>query len=271
MTRDQLPTFSMPPIGSHAFLLFGASSGMGAAVAAELSRNGASLILASRNETKLKATAAACKTLALNGAQTFDTHVLDLTCPASPRRLAATLTGRTIQGVLLNGGGPQGSPADQISPEELDSAHALLFRGPALHLQAVLGMISFGGQILAITSTTVKEPHAALTLSGAYRSALSTYLKSLSDALGPRNICVNSIAPGFVDTAQLNDLRSKEAQRLGVSLEDINTKWASRSVFQRLGTPAEIASFAGFLLRGGCPFLTGQTIVIDGGQTRSTH
>ena len=261
-------------------LVMGASEGMGAAIARALARQGFSVLLCARSAERLADMAKVCKGIAKNSEQKFEHCTLDLMEPKSPGLLTSTLTrlsGTThspvplLQGVLVNGGGPHGESGTSLTSDDLDAAHQLLFKGPVLHLQAALPFLKEGSQILALASTTVLEPHAALTLSGSYRSALVSYLKSLSDALGPRQISVNSIAPGFVATKRLDELRQHESRRLGLSPEQVNDTWARKAALGRLGTTEEIATLASFILGGGCPFLTGQVLVVDGGQVRSVH
>jgi 3-oxoacyl-[acyl-carrier protein] reductase len=253
------------------YLLMGSSSGMGKAVALELARRGGSAILAARNRSELERVQTRCQELAPHKDQRFEICTIDFLDPASPGRMAEFLgkTNEGLNGILVNGGGPHGESPTDLKAEQMDTAHSLLFKGPVLHLQAAFPVLAQEASIVAITSTTVMEPSPFLTLSGAYRSALTSYLKGLSESLGSRQIRVNAIAPGFIDTDKLNDLRTSEAQALGVSTAEVNTMWAARSRLNRIGTAEEIAHLACFLFSRECTFLTGQVLVADGGQVRS--
>lgn len=252
----------------HVFFLMGSSAGMGRAIAHRLVQQGASVMLAARNERDLLKVQDECLDLRSNEKQRVRITQMDLLDPESPARLARSLSGETLSGILVNGGGPHGENPLALTRSEMDHAHNLLFAGPVLHLQAALASLSDGGAIVALTSTTVKEPHSSLTLSGSYRSALTSHLKNLSMLLGPRGISVTSIAPGFIETDRLSDLREFEALRLGKSTEDINRSWASCAALNRIGQTDEIANLACFLFSSQCRFLTGQTLVADGGQVR---
>jgi 3-oxoacyl-[acyl-carrier protein] reductase len=261
----------MPQHDGQRFLLMGSSSGMGKAVALELARRGGSAILAARNRSELERVQSQCQDLAPHKNQRFEVCTIDFLDPESPKHMAEFLSNanQTLDGVLVNGGGPHGESPTDLKAEQMDAAHSLLFKGPVLHLQAAFPVLAQGASIVAITSTTVMEASPFLTLSGAYRSALTSYLKGLSAILGPRQIRVNSIAPGFIDTEKLNDLRTSESQSLGVSTSEVNTMWAARSRLNRIGTTEEIAHLACFLFSRECTFITGQVIVADGGQVRS--
>lgn len=318
---------------SDVFLLLGASAGIGLAVAEELARSGASLILCAREPERLSAAVSVCHAAARTPSQNFQGHCLDLVDPGSPVQLARMLAGETLsrseegpdevnrwrassskprggperteneegptdvyarkvheegpdevnrfhsgpprlgrvrlRGVLLNGGGPHGGSVADLDPSALEEAHALLFKGPVLHLQAALPHIEQGGSVVAITSTTVKEPHPALTLSGCYRTALTSYLKSLSLALGPAQIRVNALAPGFVGTEQLGELLHYEAHRLNLSEAQVRSHWEEKAALGRIACPSEIAKIARFLFSSESSFVTGQTLVADGGQVRA--
>lgn len=255
------------------FLLMGSSSGMGEAIALELARRGGSAILAARSRPRLDEVRAHCLEAAPLKSQTFEVCSVDFLDPDSPRRLKEFLdqSKHTLAGALVNGGGPHGESPTELSAREIDEAHALLFKGPVLHLQAALPYLDEEASIVAISSTTILEPSPFLTLSGAYRSALTSYLKGLSDTMGQRRIRVNSIAPGFIDTEKLDELRQAESAARGLSPRQVNELWASRSRLNRIGTTAEIARLACFLFSKECSFLTGQVIVADGGQVRSIH
>ncbi len=261
------------------YLLMGSSAGIGKAIAVELASQGASLIVASRSSERISATIEQCESLAPSRAQRFLSLTLDFCDPKSPDALEQSLKkqaqqeakGFSLAGLLINGGGPHGDSVLQLSSRELEHAHDLLFKGPVLHVQKCLNYLRDGASLLAITSTTVKEPHPSLTLSGCYRNALTSYLKSLSDALATRQMRVNALAPGFVNTQRLGQLREHEAKARGLKPEEMNEVWAKRAPLCRIAHPKEIATTAAFLLSSESSFITGQTLVADGGQIRAFH
>lgn len=266
------PVIVYPEFSGKWFWVCGASSGIGFAVAMALARSGAKLIIMSRHEAKLQE---AKGRLLAAGAAEVDLAALDLTDPRTSEHAKRLLADRSLQGVLLNGGGPQGNSASACSWEQFEQTNRLLLAGPASLAIAFLPHLC--GSIVAITSTTVKEPNPKLPLSAAYRSGLAAFLKHLSDELGPKGIRINCVAPGYTDTERLKELAAHVVQesKLGggqgggaVSMQDVYAQWANQAALQRLASPEEIAAVSVFLFSSQASFITGQTVVVDGGQVR---
>ena len=251
------------------FWLCGSSSGIGFAVAEEMAKNGANLILMALSEEKLQK--AKLKLMKYSGEVT--TVVMDIADPWSERRISELLGGNKLHGVLLNGGGPHGANALQVKAEDLHKAHNLLLAGPVMLLHSLLPHLEDKSSIVAITSTTVKEPNPDLVLSAVYRTGLTVYLKHLSDDLGKRGIRINQVAPGFTGTERLEELAQHVAKnRFGENTPDNRTRiqqaWKEVATLKRIAAPEEIAHVCRFLLSDESSFITGQTIVADGGQVR---
>ena len=253
------------------YWLSGASTGMGLAIAQQLAARGASLIIMSRNITHLED---ARKTLRVAAGAEIVLAPLDIADDATPARALQILGPRKLSGILLNGGGPHGGKASEVQRKDLDLAHRLLLSGPVCLLNAPLTCRAPLCSVVAITSTTVKEIHSSLTLSGTYRTALVSFLKNLSNELAGQGVRINNIAPGYVATDRLKVLGNFIAtQQFGTTdeskLEKIYEDWANKSPMQRIGHPDEIAEVAMLLFSEKALFLNGQTIVVDGGQLRT--
>lgn len=251
------------------FWISGASSGIGLAVAERLAAQGASLFIMSRSSEGLQQKVDHLKKL---GAQEVIVAPLNIADPTTPARVVEILGGRKLRGVLLNAGGPRASHATDIKWEDHEYANRLLIAGPIQLLLALVPHLeSPGGSVVGITSTSVKEPFESLPLSGAYRAGFVALLKSLADELGPRGIRVNNVAPGYTATERLSSLmKHTAAHQHGDegAAEEVAREWGSTIPLRRLATPEEVAAACNFLFSSQASYITGQTLVVDGGKVR---
>ena len=111
----------------------------------------------------------------------------------------------------------------------------------------------------------MRQPIPDLVLSSAIRPAVMGLIKSLAIEYGPHNITCNNIAPGWTATERLNELADSRSKAAGVKKEQIFGKWASEVPLGRLGKPEEIADASVWLASERAAYITGQTLVIDGG------
>jgi 3-oxoacyl-[acyl-carrier protein] reductase len=235
-------------------IVCGSSSGMGLAVAEELAAEGANVAMFARRRDLLEREAERIGALAVQG---------DVTIPQHLERLVQTTVGAFggIDVLVLNGGGPPAGPATGMTAESVEEAVALLLTshvslvGHCLpHLRA-----SGRGRIVAIESSSVREPLANLALSNAVRPGVVGWLKTLARELGPEGVTVNTIAPGRIDTDRLRSIYGPD----GPQEEDL-----AQIPVRRLGTPAEIAAVVTFLASDRAGYVTGTVVPVDGGLTR---
>jgi 3-oxoacyl-[acyl-carrier protein] reductase len=234
-------------------IVSGASSGLGLATAESLAAEGANVTMFARRRDVLQREADRIGALAVRG---------DVT---NPRDLEAVVR-RTVEAfggidiLVWNGGGPPPGPAVGMSVEGLEEAVELLFT-PALRLvELCLPHLvrSEGGRILLFTSVAALEPSANLALSNAVRPGVTGWAKTLSRELGPRGITVNCIAPGRIETARLEQLYPE-----GPTESDLQS-----IPVRRWGTPEEFGDVACFLASDRARYVTGTTVVVDGGLSR---
>ena len=234
-------------------IVSGASSGLGLATAEALAGEGANVTMFARRREVLEREAERIGALAVRG---------DVT---NPRDLA-TVVERTVEAfgsvdiLVWNSGGPPPGPASSVTPENLEEAVELLFM-PAVrlvHLCLPHLLQSAGGRILFFTSSAVIEPADDLALSNSIRPGLTGWAKSLARELGPQEITVNCVAPGRVDTARLTELYPD-----GPSEADLKA-----IPLGRWGTPQEFGDVACFLASDRARYVTGSTVVVDGGLLR---
>jgi len=235
-------------------IVCGASSGLGLAAAEALSEEGANVAMFARRRVELEREADRLGALAVRG---------DVTNAADLERVVE----RTLEAfggldiLVWNSGGPPGGGARGVTDEQLEAAFELLLQ-PAVrlvrlclpHLEA-----SEAGRIVAVTSGTVREPAPFLALSNAIRPGLTGWLKTLSRELGPMGITVNCVAPGRIDTPRMVELYGPD----GPPAEDLE-----RIALGRLGTPREFGDVVCFLASARASYISGTTVLVDGGASR---
>jgi 3-oxoacyl-[acyl-carrier protein] reductase len=245
-------------------LVTGASSGIGAAVAEQLAREGVVLAVAARRRDRLDALAARALTLGAADARAF---TVDQNEPASMTKLAGDVHaafGR-IDVVIANGGGPKPGTFLAQTLADWDFAYQGTLRSQLELIYATVpAMRERGwGRVVALTSGSVKEPMPNLVLSNAYRTALVSALKTLSFEVAADGVTVNAIATGRILTDRLRQLYGDDDAIAAAAQTDIPMR--------RVGTPEEFAPLVAFLCGESARFITGQTIAIDGGALRSLH
>jgi len=234
-------------------LVCGASSGLGLASAEALAREGARVAMVARRAEELERHAERIGGLAIPGDVTSDDD-LERVVRHTVERFGS------LDIVVWNSGGPSAGGALDTDPHALEAAYRLLLR-PAVRLVTlcVPHLERTGrGRILAITSLAAIEPAPRLALSNTLRPGLTGWLKTLSREVGPRGITVNCVAPGRIATPRLDYLYPDgptDAQLGEIALG-------------RWGAPQEFGDVVCFLASERASYVTGQTVVVDGGLSR---
>jgi 3-oxoacyl-[acyl-carrier protein] reductase len=246
-------------------LVCGASRGLGRAIAEELSTEGASLALCSRDAERLGV-----------AARELGPDVLavpaDLAGAGEPTRVVeATLErfGR-LDVLVTNTGGPPAGTHDTLTLDDWDAATALLLRSTVeLATAALPGMKERGwGRILAVTSVAVKQPVDNLILSNSLRAAVTGYAKTLAREVASHGITVNTILPGYTATERVTELNLANAEREGVDVEEVEARLVGSIPLGRLAEPEEFAALAVFLASERAGYITGSAVAVDGGWLR---
>ena len=242
-------------------LVAASSSGLGRAVAEAFASEGARVMLSAR--TPEKVAAAAAEIAARTKTQTAS-FACDLSKAGEPERLVAACIEKfgCLDVLVTNAGGPPAGKFDDFGDDAWQSAIALnlmsavrLIRASLPHLKA-----SGRGRIINLSSTSVKEPIDNLLLSNSVRPGVIGLARTLSHDLAPLGVTVNNVCPGRIRTQRLINLYgSAEA------LEKITQQIPMR----RLGEPQDLAPLVVFLASSCASYITGQTICVDGGLTRS--
>jgi len=126
-----------------------------------------------------------------------------------------------------------------------------------------------GGRIINIASSSIREPIPGLILSNTFRMGISGLAKTLADEFAPYNILVNTVAPGRIYTDRIKQLDKSNAEKNGVSVEEIARKAQESIPLGRDGKPEEFAKVVVFLASEGNTYMTGSSFFVDGGKLRS--
>ncbi len=238
-------------------LVTAGSKGIGRAVAEGLAAEGARVALTSRSAGTAAEVAAQ-----IDGAHgcAFDSDDLDAV-PALLERVEADLG--PIDVYVANTGGPPGGAPLSFSREQWEAAHRSLILSPMAFLERLLpAMRERGfGRVVAIGSSSVVEPIEPLQLSNAHRPGLVSAFKNLTREFSRDGITLNTVHPGRIATARLADASG--------SLEGAEAYARETVPAGRLGTPEEVAAAAVFFCSVQASYITGTTLLVDGGLTRS--
>jgi 3-oxoacyl-[acyl-carrier protein] reductase len=249
-------------------LVGGASSGLGAAVAEALAAEGCALLLWSRGGDALEAIA---KRLRDDHGATVRTVGADA---ADPDAATAVLAAAEVGGIdiaILNAGGPP-----PVDPLQTDAAawHRAFQLLAVTHIRIASALLTSmrerrWGRIVALMSSTVREPIPALVYSTAGRSALAGWMKTAAAVAAADGVTINGILTGRFQTPRIEEIDRDRAAREGRSFEEVRAEAIRAIPAGRYGDPREMAAVVTFLASDAASYLTGAFIPVDGGMLRS--
>lgn len=247
-------------------IVTGASHGLGRAAAMALAAEGVHVALCSRDNFSINNVAeqirGECEVQA--HAEAFnvrDTAMIEQFV-ANVHRIFGS-----IDICVANAGGPPAKQFLETTDEEWDAAFHLNLRSAAALARAAIPHMQRRkwGRIITISSITVRQPQPQLVLSNAIRAGVMGLVRTLANDFGKDGILVNNVAPGYTATSRLKELAAHRAAASGQTEQQIEQTWAEQVPLGRLGKPEEIADAIVWLASDRASFITGQTILVDGG------
>ncbi len=249
-----------------------ASKGLGRAIAEEFAREGAKVVMCSREEASI--TEAARQIAKRTGGETYGVPA-DLASREGCQTFVQAGLDRygRMDAIVINAGGPPPGRFEELDESQWDKAYQLTLMSAVRLVKLALPELKrTRGNIVFSTSTTVRMPTAyvPLILSNSLRAAVHGMLKTLSKDLARDGIRVNALQPGRIHTERIDQLDQDTAKRTGKSVEDVRKDWFAQIPLGRYGDPTEYAAAAVFLASERASFITGVSLQIDGGMLPST-
>ena len=250
------------------------SKGLGKATAICMAREGATVVMCSRNEGAIEAAASEACQAAIeseNGGSALGI-VADVTKSSNIEQLVYETIHRfgRVDILVTNAGGPPAGTFESLDANAFQKAVDLNLMSTLRLSQAVVPHMKSqgGGSIVNITSVSVKQPLAGLILSNTARAGVIGLAKSMANELGQYNIRVNSVGPGPTRTDRIIDLARQRAEAQGLTLDEAIDSDTSTIPLGRLGEPDEFANVVTFLASPASSYVTGVTLQVDGGLYR---
>lgn len=250
-------------IAGRSAIVCGASAGLGRGIATALAREGVNVFAAARGERRLNATA---KEIARDTGGKIEAVVADVTTEDGRAALLAACPQPDI--LVNNAGGPPPGDFRNWSREEWIKAIDANMLSAIMIIKATIdGMIERRfGRIVNITSHMVKQPIGILGLSNGARAGLTGFSGGLARDVARYNVTVNNMLPGQFDTDRLQSNHQKFAAARNIPLKQFQDDARAQVPAQRFGQPGEFGATCAFLCSAHAGYITGQNILLDGGQ-----
>ncbi|HIE20106.1 MAG: 3-oxoacyl-ACP reductase [Rhodospirillaceae bacterium] len=244
-----------------------ASKGLGKGCASSLANNGVDVTICARTSETLEAAAEEIRAL---GGGAVTTVACDIT---TEEGRAAILDACPSPDILVNnaGGPPPGDFRDWDRDVWIAAVDANMLTPIFLIKATVDGMIERKfGRVVNITSSSVKAPIEVLGLSNGARAGLTGFIAGVARKTVGANVTINNLLPGAFDTDRMNGNIAAAAKKTGADVAEMTKKRAASIPAGRFGDPYEFGEYCAFLCSAQAGYITGQNLLIDGGNYPGT-
>lgn len=250
-------------------LVVASSQGLGKAIAEELVKEGAFVMLTSRDKEKLQVVKEELEQLGTGKVAYYPADITNADEIKSLVQVTRETFGK-IDILVNNAGGPPAGPFEQFSDEDWQKAFELNLLSYIRVIREVLpDLKQEGGRIVNLASSSIKIPIPGLILSNTFRTGIVGLTKSLAEELAPYNILINTVAPGRIATDRVAFLDEVKAKKTGKTREEVENQSKQSIPLGRYGRPEEFAKVVTFLLSDASSYVTGSSILVDGGMIKS--
>lgn len=255
-------------ISGKTALVTAASRGLGRAVAETLVQEGVNVMICARGIVALEQATAAIRSLAPEGVK-VECEVADVTRPEDIQRMTQSCVKKLggLDILVTNVGGPPPGKFFELEEEHWRQGIDMLLMSVVNLCHAAVPHMrkQKWGRIIMLNSMVIKQPIEGLVLSNALRNSVHGLAKSLANELAPGNITVNTVATGWTRTDRVDVIMQAQAEREGITLKEAMDRMVSSIPLGRMGRPEELASLVAFLASRRASYITGSTMLVDGG------
>lgn len=255
---------------SRAFVL-AASSGIGKAVATELAREGARVVIAARDEARLSEAVEEIREETGCGADAADYVVCDLDDPESVE------TGTTeaieklggLDVLVTNHGGPSTAPFEDLTMADIDDGYQGILRSTVQACEIALPALrDGGGAITHLVAVSALEPGPRSALCNVFRPAIYGLSKTLAESYGDDGVRSNCVGPKGIASDRIEEKLSERADREGISRDEALDQRLADLPVDELGDPETFGKVAAFVSSPAADYVTGSHVPVDGGWHR---
>ncbi len=247
-------------------IVMASSSGIGMGVAKEFAKENANIMLFGRSKDRLEQ---AKQEILIETNNIVNYTIGDISSKEDIEKVVQNTINiyGSVYALFNNTGGPITASFDELNDQDWISAFELTLLSYIRTIRAVLPIMRRAGigRIVNNTSISIKQAIENLILSNTFRTGIVGLTKTLSRELAKDKILINVVGAGKTDTERVKYLDSVRAKQMGVSIEEIQKQSVGSIPLRRYGRPDEIAKLVVFLCSKANTYITGQSVLVDGG------